>query len=267
MINMWNRGLFLPSIIAAQCVIPLCWAASDLPVTVIEAPQKETIQINLAEDEMILPPYLMRFEGGPKMNVTPAVKLPRTVKPKELLDYGDAFRLLPRMSFQIIGKEGFQFVGGGVFEGRLFGPLIPKNDIPYGFRIDRGWARVWVREPETGVRFETPNGRFVAREAEFWMHVQGGETELYLLSGSLTGPDGTTAGDGKYLQWKAEQKIPNAAKAWTREGLETKIKSVYPGLLKLAGRADDDWGDVADIYGDIRKKGWRKAARNAPVTK
>lgn len=243
-----------------------CYAASDLPVTVIGGKDK-SVQINLVGDEMILPPYLLRFEGGPKMNVTPAVKPPRTVKSKELLDFGDSLRLLPRLSFQIIGKEKFQWVGGGVFEGRLFGPMISKNENPYGFRIDRGWVRVWVDEPDGGVRIEAPNGYYFARNAQFWMYVQGGETEVYLLSGSLKGPDGNEMTQAKFVKWNAESKTPATSRDWTREGLEAKIKGIYPGLWELAKTAEEDWDDDTPqkIYSEIRKNGWRKAARTAPL--
>jgi hypothetical protein len=266
MINMWTRGVFLLLLLSTTCTKDFCLAASDLPVTVIEGEKEAPVRINLAEDEVILPPYLMRFEGGPKMNVTPAQKQPRSVSPKELLDFGDSFRLLPRLCFQLIGREKFQWVGGGVFEGRLFGPLIDKGDSPYGFQVDRGWAKVWADEPDSGVRVETPNGRFTARTATFWMYVQNGETEVYLLSGELRGPDGSTPPAGSYLRWKTGQKAPAIGRKWTREGLEAKIKGVYPALLALARQADEDWdgGDPAKIFSEIRKKGWRKASRGAP---
>lgn len=266
MINMRTAGLILLLLLTTTCMKDLCLAASDLPVTVIEGEKSEPVRIHLADDELILPPYLVRFEGGPKMNVTPAQKLPRAVSPKELLDFGDSFRLLPRLSFQLIAREKFQWVGGGVFEGRLFGPMIDKTDSPYGFQIDRGWARVFADEGDPGIRIETPNGRITAKTASFWMHVQNGETELYLLSGELKGPDGSPATAGSYLKWKAGSKAPAVGRQWTREGLEAKIKSVYPSLVELAKKAEDEWddGDPEKLFAEIRKNGWRKAARGAP---
>lgn len=264
MINMRARTFILLHSIAAAGTAICCYGASDLPLTVIGGKDR-SVQINLAEDEMILPPYLVRFEGGPKMNVTPATKPPRTVKPKELFDFGDSFRLLPRLSFQVIGREKFQWVGGGVFEGRFFGPMISKNENPYGFHIDRGWARVWVDEAD-GIRIEAPNGWYFAHQAQFWMYVQGGETEVYLLSGSLKGPDGTEIAEPKYVKWKADTKSPAFSKDWTPEGLEAKIKSVYPGLMDLVKTAHDEWEDEKpqETFAEIRKNGWRKASRSAP---
>ncbi|MBS1958536.1 MAG: hypothetical protein JST80_03605 [Bdellovibrionales bacterium] len=249
----------------------LCYAASDLSVTTIQGATPDEVKINLVEDEVILPPYLQSFSGGSHLNVTPATKPQRSANPKELLDYGDSFRLIAPYSLQVIGREHFQWVGGGVFQGRFFGPSIKKSEIPYGLRFDRGWLRVWVDEPEPGVRIETPNGTFTALKAQLWMHVENGNTEVYLLSGGIKSPDGTVIQGviSKYLKWKPGAKAPSEGYQWSQEQLETNLHGVYGGMVELAKKADKEWedGEPEKTYADLRQKGWRKSTRFVPAPK
>jgi hypothetical protein len=249
-------------------------AASELMVTrVVATPTPVEVMIDLTEDEIIIPPLLSEFLGGPVLNSIRDEDHSRSVKSGELLEYGDRFRLLPRLALQVWSRERALWVGGGVFQGALFGPKIRRSEVPYGLRLDRGWVRIWVDEkPETPVRVVTPQGFFLAHRAEFWVLVHHAETEIYVISGALTGPGGARYGsaeekaeDGqyRYYRWKSSELQPSVSSDWTPSQLEDKMKAVYPELLKLVRKAEDDWKAARGekIFSELRKAGWRRKTR------
>jgi hypothetical protein len=251
-----------------------CAESKTLAPTTIQAPSPANeVWINLKEDEIILPPYLVKFDGGPVLNAFSESGPVRSLDSKELLEYGDRFRLLPSLALQVWGRDHFQWVGGGVFQGAFFGPKIRKGDNAYGVRLERGWLRVWLEEAtEYAVWIETPNGRLIANRAHFWVYSQNSETEVFLLEGSIKGPggDGQTdykAGDEPlYLKWKSGSKDPETSRSWDPDRIERRIKLVYPELWKLVQSASKDWDSELgkETYQELRKSGWRHSTRFAP---
>lgn len=236
--------------------------------TILAAPTPEPVMIRLKEDELILPPYLVEFEGGPVLNASQGSAPSRSVQPRELLEYGDRFRLQPNLALWVLTRDHQQWVGGGVFQASTFGPQIERKECPYGVRLDRGWIRVWVDEPEEyPIRIETAHGRFVGHRAQFWIYAQSLETELFLLSGKLDGPDGPVraGSDPLYLRWQTGKTQTEQSRSWDPDRIERRIKLVYPELWKMVQKAADDWDDLAEsTYEELRKKGWRNSTRFAP---
>lgn len=226
--------------------------------------------IYLPEDEFTLPPLLNKLEtlvGAPDegLNVTDLNKKKRRALRGEWLRYGDQFDLPARLSIEVIQKENFKWIGGGVLQGKFGRSSYAKDDLVYHLDLDRGWVRIWIK-PESDtpkVRIHTAHGDFEASQAEFWLSTRPAQTEIYMISGDLTrlGND-LPLSHRSYAIFEGAASVPRyIAKDWDANAIEVKISGSYPSLGRMIRDADCEWrsGRSAHIYAEYRKKGWKKA--------
>ena len=248
-----------------------------LPFILLSFAQKPAPSlVVLPEDELILPPYLVTFEGGSILNTSSAGHKKRAAAPAEWLEYGDSFSLPARLSFQVYMNEYLEWVGGGVFEGTIGKENWIRAESADQVRLENGWMKVWVKpSPQNhgkGIEIKTKNTSLTANNAVFWINARDQVTEVYLLEGALTDSGGkylAVSDFGKtFAQWTGNQKeLKYTSQAWDEKPLEIRLAGIYPELVKLAEKAEKDWekGRVTDQYAELRRKGWRKASRLAPA--
>ena len=237
----------------------------------------QATQIYLPEDEIILPPLLNDIQSGgepeDRFNVTAVDQHPHEVKKGEWLDFGDHISLSARLSFQIIQRESIQWVGGGVFQGEIGTGAVAKTDFTYDVKVGRGWIKAWIKPDASHSTFKviTDSVTFIAKDATFWLTARPDRTEVYLIQGELSTLSGPTLISGRNYATFEKGKVQPVylSKDWDLGAMEVKIAGSFPQLIKLANRAQEEWdGDhVEQMYGDRRKKGWRKASRFDPQTK
>jgi hypothetical protein len=231
----------------------------------------------LPEDEIILPPYLNTIlnHGDPeeRFNVMGIGQHKRQVKVHEWLDYGDELDLPGRVAFEVLQRETIQWVGGGVFQGKIgAGPLL-KDEQTYELTLTRGWIKVWVRPDPNhySMRILTDAGNLRAKEAIFWLNTRPGHTEIYLLSGELlVESTKIPLANRAYATFeKGKDKPIYISREWDVTAMEVKIAAAYPFFVKLSTTAQEAWEAKRNtrIYAVLRKKGWRKASRLEPTTK
>ena len=228
--------------------------------------------IERKEDELLLPPYLSDYDGGILNVVSEHVtdrSNKRSAKPGEWLDYGDSFSMPDRMGMYIQMNEGLQWVGGGVFEGKIMGGKWNQNKPAYEIVMNRGWMKVWAKPGSfSGIlQIKTPKATLLVNEAVFWVSASALKTEVYVLSGSLKDDDHTCESE-KFYEWSGTpSKLQTTSENWDFVSLENRISKLYPNLVKLSHRANDEWlEDVSSKkYADLRSKGWKKAERYFPT--
>ena len=201
------------------------------------------------------------------INVTGVDKKSHEAKKGEWLDFGDSLNLPGRLAFQIIQREKIQYVGGGVFEGRIGSGNFTKEDSAYELNITRGWVKVWIKpdSAHSTLRIITDAATFLAKDGIFWISAHPGHTEVYLLDGEvLNEATKIPLTNRLYAKFdKGTDKPIYISKEWDPARIEVQIAASYAHLVKLATLAQEEWSDgkVARIYAGIRKKGWRKASR------
>jgi hypothetical protein len=131
-------------------------------------------QVVLPEDEIILPPYLKaiinRDQAEERFNVVGIGGLKREARKEEWLDYGDTLDLPGRVAFEVLQRESIQWVGGGVFKGKIGSGLLanPTDEQIYEVTVERGWIKVWIR-PDAHLdrrrKFSNERGRLLVRGA------------------------------------------------------------------------------------------------------
>jgi len=226
--------------------------------------QAKGLQVQRKEDEFLLPPYIEEYSEG-HLNVH-SEKLAdhsqkRSVKSGEWLEYGDAFTIPLHINIRVLMNEGMQWVAGGGLDGKITGGKWDTSKTAYELEVKRGMLRVWTKPaPFSGViHIKTPHVEFDAKQAVFWLLVGKDKTEAYVESGELNGS-----------QWKCHSgqycEGSKASKNWTSASLDQKIDALYPGLVKLAHRANEEWQDekVAKKYSELRSRGWIKTDRFFP---
>lgn len=234
--------------------------------------------IYLPEDEFTLPPLLYDIESTAGIreegfNVTDLHKKKRRTQKGEWLRYGDTLDLPARLAIEVIERETLKWLGGGVFQGKIGLHASVKDDLLYEVSLNRGWMRVWVKEGKESpkIQIHTAHGIFEATNAEFWISSRPAQTEIYLIRGEVTRVQNKLPlVNRSYAVFEAGQELPRyVAKAWDMNAVEVRLSSSYPSLGRLVARAVRDWDmdKVAKIYGDYRKKGWRKADPLDPKSK
>ncbi len=232
----------------------------------------------LPGDEITLPPLLNQVtvnSGTPedRLNVRSVESKKRQARIGEWLDFGDSLDLPGRISAQIIQKENFMWVGGGVLQGKIGSGTVVKDDLIYDLILNRGWMKVWIKpaSDHTTVKIHTDHGIFTAQDAEFWISSRPTQAEIYLIRGEVqVEPLKITFVNRSYAIFeKGKDKPRYIAKDWDPAMIEVKIASAYDGLIRLAGQAQKEWdaGKSSRIYASFRKKGWRKADRLDPIAK
>jgi len=222
-------------------------------------------------DELLLPPYLRDYDGG-ILNVTSdhatdETKL-RSAKPGEWLEYGDSFSTPDRMGMYVQMNEGLQWVGGGVFDGKIIGGNWNTARPEYELSMNRGWMKVWAKpSPFSGtLQIKTPKVTLTVNEAVFWIMVTATKTEVYVLSGIVK--DGSVYRLAhQFYEWSGSPaKMEKSSDRWDFVSLENRIAGLYPNLVKLSYKANDEWleGTSSQKYADLRSQGWKKADRLSP---
>ncbi len=231
----------------------------------------------LPEDEVILPPLLNRVRsdlgGAPDgINVIPAKGRLRRAIPGEWFDYGDSLDLPAAASFEVIQSEDLAWVGGGVFRGTIGNYAKTKSSLTQNaISMKRGWIRVWIRPGkfESLIRIEGNGDVFTANDAEFWLNLRSGASDLYVIRGQvLSKVADQIFGSGVYVSLKPGQRTPLAqSKGWEAQAMEVPIAAAYPGFIRLSGEVSKDWdrGATTGLFAEYRKKGWRKFHRLTPV--
>jgi hypothetical protein len=240
-----------------------CFAAPLVPPTPAEK------VIFLPGDELVLPPLLRRFDGGSILNVTSIKSKSRSAKEGEWLEFGDYFSLRARLSVQVILLESLQWVGGGVFQGRIGQRSWKETHTPYEFFLDHGWMKVWAKidDDKNSLKLYTKNVYLKTDDAVFWVNTRPGRTEVYLVKGEITDSVGRTFKEKKFYLWEGEKhSLKFTSKEWNEQALEVQIAGLYPNLVKLADKADEEWtkGTSESVYADLRRQGWRKVDRHEP---
>ena len=229
------------------------------------------LSIERKEDEIILPPFLRDYEGG-ILNVISDHAVDRSrlrsAKPGEWLEYGDSFSTPDRMSVYVQMNEGLQWVGGGVFVGKIDGGDWNPSKPVYELSMDRGWMKVWVKSSPflDSVEIKTPKADLTANNAVYWINVTPMKTEVYILSGSIREGEHTLLAD-QFYEWSGTPaKLEKTSNQWDFVSLEKRILDLYPNLIKLSHRANDEWFDNTSSkkYADLRSKGWKRADRFSP---
>jgi hypothetical protein len=233
-------------------------------------------EVFLPEDELTLPPYLYDIvtTGQPeeRLNVTGLDQKKHQAKKGEWLDYGDALDLPGRIAFQVIQRETIQWVGGGVFQGRIGTSVHVQDDLVYELNVKRGWIKVWARPDKNNsqIRILTDAGNFRMKEGSFWLNTRPGRTEIYMLQGELMVEATKIPLVNKSFSVfeKGKDKPTYQSREWDPDAMEVKIASAYPQFVKLSTLAQEEWdaGKVTRTYAVARKKGWRKASRLDPHT-
>jgi hypothetical protein len=233
----------------------------------------------LPEDEVILPPLLSRVRsdlgGAPDgINVIPAKGQKRRAIPGEWFDYGDSLDLPASASFEVIQSEDLGWVGGGGFRGTIGNYSKTQNSLTqYAIAMGRGWVRVWIRPGkfESLIRIEGNGDVFTAKDAEFWLNLRSGASDLYVIRGEVLSKVSDQIFDsGTYVSLKPGRRAPiSRSKGWEPTAMEVPIAAAYPGFIRLSAEASKDWdrGRTTGLFGDYRKKGWRKFHRLTPDLK
>ena len=234
------------------------------------------LDIHLPEDELRLPPLLNRVEetraSSDRLNITSLDQHHYQASVGEWLDPGDALDLPGRLAIQVIERENLQWVGGGVFQGKIGSGSSSNNDLVYELKLQRGWLRVWVKPDSmhSKIRITTEAGSFFTHNGVFWLNTRPGHTEVYLISGELTKEGSQTplvnrnyAVYEKKPTDKPTDKPEYVSREWDPKALDVRIAAAYPHLVKLSLIAEEEWeaGKVSRNYAEKRKKGWRKASR------
>ena len=234
-----------------------------VPVQASESPK-----VVLAEDEFILPPYLAEVLGAPLLNIVLPLGHKRSAAPQEWLERGDAFSLPAHLAFQVWMNEGFQWVAGGVFQGKVLDLGLVESGLTDEVHFEHGWMKIWMNPLKTkGKRFrlKVRDRSFLVENAEFWMGATESAMEVYMIKGKITDLDGKVLlSSSQYAKWETNKGEPTLiSQAWNEKPLEVRLAALYPHFVKLAGRADLDWekGRVTQKYAELRKKGWRKSSR------
>lgn len=222
-------------------------------------------------DELLLPPFLRDYDGG-ILNITSErvtdQSHQRSAKPGEWLEYGDSLQIPDRMGVYIQMNEGMQWVGGGVFNGKISNGKWDTKKPAYEIVMNRGWMKVWAKPtPFAGsLQIKTPKATLIVNDGVFWVSANSLKTEVYVLMGSVKEGDQTCVAE-KYYEWSGSPaKLANTSEKWDFVSLEHRISQLYPNLVKLSHRANDEWLDdvSAKKYAEIRKRGWVKSDRYYP---
>ncbi|MBC7395888.1 MAG: hypothetical protein H7333_00470, partial [Bdellovibrionales bacterium] len=220
----------------------------------------------LPGDEITLPPLLNQVgvnsgAAEDRLNVLSVDQRKRQASLGEWLDFGDSLDLPGRISVQIIQKENFMWVGGGVFQGKIGSGTVVKDDLIYDLILKRGWMKVWIepRSDHSMVKIHTDHGVFSAQDAEFWISTRPAQAEIYLIRGEVKAEAVQTALNSRtYAVFeKGKDKARYLAKDWDPGMIEVKIAASYEGLVRLAGLAQREWeaGKTSRTYASFRKKG------------
>ena len=230
------------------------------------------IVIERKGDEFLLPPYLRDYDGG-ILNVVTERSFDqsnkRSVRPGEWLEYGDALSTPDRMGVYVQMNEGLQWVGGGVFEGKILDGQWKVNDPAYVVEMNRGWMKVWIKPSafSSPLLVKTPKITINATEGVFWVSVSSLKTEVYVLAGTVRAGDQLCEAN-QFYEWSGTPaKLQKTSHEWDLTKLENQIGGLYPNLVKLSHRANEDW--MKDIsskkYAELRSNGWKKADRYFPT--
>jgi hypothetical protein len=223
------------------------------------------------DDELLLPPFLRAYEGGILNVVSETIKdqkNKRSAHPGEWLDYGDSLSMPDRMGVYVQLNEGLQWVAGGVFEGKVLGGTWTPGQPAYEMTMNRGWMKVWSKPSSYSgsLQIKTPKATLMVSEGVFWVSVTPQKTDLYVLSGSVKVGE-LKANMGSYHQWAgAEPSLQKSSTSWDGKGLESQILALYPNLVKLSHRANEEWIDGVSTkkYAELRSQGWKKSDRYFP---
>lgn len=224
------------------------------------------------EDEFLLPPYLRAYEGG-ILNVvsekTSDHKNTRSALPGEWLDFGDRLSTPDRMGIYVQMNEGLQWVGGGVFQGKIVSGKWDPKKPEYELEMSRGWMKVWAKpSPFSGaLLIKTPKVTLTVNEGVFWVMASALKTEVYVLSGTVKDGDHLNVADSFYEWSGTPPKLEKTSTQWDFVSLEHRISKLYPNLVKLSHRANEDWlsDDSSKKFAELRAKGWKKADRYFPT--
>jgi hypothetical protein len=241
-------------------------------ILLLNAGNSSAYVIERKGDELLLPPYLRKVEGG-ILNViserTSDQKNNRSAHAGEWLDYGDQFSTPDRMGIYVQMNEGLQWVGGGVFQGKIVsGKWNPKNPT-FEMEMNRGWMKVWAKPSSFSgaLQIKTPKVTLVVNEGVFWVMANALKTEVYVLSGTVKDDDHLNVAE-KFYEWSGSpSKLQKTSAEWDFVSLENRISKLYPNLVKLSHRANEDWLDdtSAKKYSELRSKGWKKSDRYFPT--
>ena len=224
------------------------------------------------EDEFLLPPYLQDYDGG-ILNVISEKSTDhtqkRSVKAGEWLEYGDSLSIPDRMSLFVLMNEGLQWVGGGVFDGKILDGKWNSSKPAYVIEMNRGWMKVWAKPSSfsSPLEIKTPQISLTVTDGVFWLSASAKKTEVYVLSGTVKDADHLCEAE-KFYEWSgAPAKLEKTTGKWDFVSLEKRISQLYPSLVKLSHRANDDWLDESSTkkYDDLRSNGWKKADRYFPT--
>ena len=227
--------------------------------------------IERKEDELLLPPFLRDTDGG-ILNVTSDHATDhtnlRSAKPGEWLEYGDSFSTPDRMGMYVQMNEGLQWVGGGVFDGKIIGGNWNTAKPEYEISMNRGWMKVWAKPSAFSgtLQIKTPKVTLTVNECVFWIMVTSMKTEVYVLSGTVK--EGALARVAhQFYEWSGTPaKMEKSSEQWDFVSLEHRIAGLYPNLVKLSHQANDEWldGDSSQKYAELRSQGWKKTDRFSP---
>ncbi len=224
----------------------------------------------LKEDAFILPPLLSGMEIHPRgkpdgINIESNRGKKRRLVPGGAFDPGDRFRISAPLAVEVIQNEFAVWVAGGVFQGRI-GPreTVESSALRSTIAIERGWMKVWVK-PGTGafpVAVEANGDSFTATDAEFWVHVRDGVTELYVVRGEVLSLQLQRTFSGKVFVMLGRQKETpiRISSDWDPAAIEVRIAGAYPALVRLAAATGSRWDQnrFEEIYADFRKQGGPK---------
>jgi hypothetical protein len=241
------------------------------------SPARGGPQVVLPEDEFILPPLFGRLEAVPGappdgFNVDSQEGKKRHAVAGEWFDYGDSLDVPGGQSFQVLQSETLAWVGGGVFQGKIGKyRLSDSSVVQYSLDIKRGWVRVWMKPSKIDalLKIEANGDTFTVQDAEFWLNVRSGVTEIYLVRGSVFSAANQRAyQDRQFILFPKDPTAPKKVSSeWDPKAIEVFIASRYPALVKLAELTETDWQKerIAETFRTFRKKGWRKSFRFTPI--
>ena len=237
----------------------------------------QSAKVILREDEFILPALFNRIESHPEIlpegfNLDSANGKRRRAVPGEWFDYGDVLRLPASQAFQVIQNEHTAWIGGGVFRGKIGKYFITDSALVQStIALERGWMKVWIKPGKvpSQIVIEANGDTYAARDAEFWINVRDGGTELYIVRGLVSSALCKRTFAGKlfvFLRPKAQAPV-KVSQNWDPDAMEVHIAASYPALVKLADTTGSEWkkGTLEGVYSGYRRKGWRKAHRMTPL--
>ncbi len=215
------------------------------------------------DDEFVLPPLLLKYLGGSVINVNSGSER-HGVEAGEWLDRDSEFSLPARLSIHVLMNETIQWVGGGVLQLKLTPRKWARPLTPYKMNLERGFLAVWVnaQSADEGIEIVTPEQKFIAVNAVFWLNVMSSKvTELYLIQGTVLDSTGRIWNTKKYMSYRKDIKAVSVD--WDPEPYKVRIAGVFPDLVKLMDQGDREWsnGGTKEAYAAMRKKGWRKSLR------